>query len=93
MKVEGGRVTVCQENPHGTADWVNGGVFVRWPAIGDYIDDDSELWDREPLRRVVANDQLRVFRHDGFWRPMDTIRDKNTLETLWESGDAPWKIW
>ncbi|MBT7247693.1 MAG: glucose-1-phosphate cytidylyltransferase [Rhodospirillaceae bacterium] len=93
MQIEGDRVTDFQEKPHGKADWVNGGFFVLSPAIGDYIDDDSEFWERKPIRRVVADDQLRVFRHDGFWRPMDTIRDKNTLETLWETGDAPWKIW
>ena len=93
MQIDGNKVTDFQEKPHGKADWVNGGFFVLSPEIGKYIEDDSEFWERAPIRRIVAEDQLRVFRHDGFWRPMDTIRDQTTLESLWESGDAPWKIW
>jgi glucose-1-phosphate cytidylyltransferase len=63
------------------------------PRVGDYIDGDSTVWEREPMEKLAAENQLSVYFHDGFWLPMDTLRDKKHLEELWQSGRAPWKIW
>jgi len=81
------------EKPEGDGGWMNGGFFVLEPAALDYIDGDATLWEREPLERLAHDDQLAAYRHHGFWQPMDTLRDKRTLEDLWERGAAPWKIW
>ncbi|GAB6052328.1 glucose-1-phosphate cytidylyltransferase [Magnetospira thiophila] len=94
MHLSGDRVSNFEEKPHGEHDWVNGGFFVLSPQVGELIDDDEEvMWERAPIRRLVEAEQLMAFRHDGFWRPMDTLRDKMTLERLWNEGQAPWKIW
>lgn len=77
----------------GTEAWVNGGFFVVNPQAFEYIMDDSTVWEREPLERLAMEGKLSAYRHSGFWHPMDTLRDKNVLEELWQSGDAPWKIW
>jgi glucose-1-phosphate cytidylyltransferase len=80
-----------QEKPNGSEmTWINGGFFVLEPEVIDYIDDESTTWEREPLERLAQNGQLSAFRHTGFWQPMDTLRDKNVLENLWQSGKAPW---
>lgn len=63
------------------------------PKVGDYIEGDAAVWEREPLEHLARDDQLSVYYHKGFWQPMDTLRDKRHLEELWESGNAPWKIW
>ncbi len=89
----GHRVTGFQEKPQGDGGWINGGFFVLSPKVGDYIEGDRTVWEREPLERLAAEDQLSVYFHRGFWLPMDTLRDKRTLEELWESGKAPWKRW
>jgi glucose-1-phosphate cytidylyltransferase len=81
------------EKPEGDGGWMNGGFFVLEPAALDYIDGDETLWEREPLEGLARDGQLAAHRHHGFWQPMDTLRDKRTLEELWESGDAPWKRW
>ena len=94
MQIEGDRVKEFEEKPHGEGNWVSGGFFVLSPKIGDYIDDDETvMWEQAPVRRLVEDDQLMAFRHDGFWSPMDTLRDKMTLENLWNSGQAKWKVW
>jgi len=81
------------EKPSGDGAWMNGGFFVLEPAALDYIDDDATLWEKEPLERLAADGQLAACRHRGFWQPMDTLRDKRTLEALWDAGHAPWKTW
>lgn len=81
------------EKPVGDGNWINGGFFVLEPQIFDYIDGDQTIWEREPLESLAAQNQLMAYKHYGFWRPMDTLRDKNLLESLWNSNEAPWKIW
>lgn len=73
--------------------WINGGYFVLEPQVLDYIADDSTIWERDPLEKLASEAQLSAFRHYGFWHPMDTLRDRNTLEDLWSSNKAPWKVW
>ncbi len=82
-----------QEKPKGEGSWINGGFFVLEPDIFDYIAGDETYWEREPLENLAKSGQLIAFRHHGFWKPMDTLRDKTALEELWNDGNAPWKIW
>jgi len=82
-----------QEKPNGDGAWVNAGFFILEPAVIDYIADDSTTWEREPMQRLAREGQLSAYRHTGFWQPMDTLRDKIYLESLWKEGKAPWKIW
>ena len=82
-----------QEKPVGDGAWVNGGYFVLEPAVLDRIEGDDMPFEREPLESLAADDQLRAFRHRGFWQPMDALRDVRVLESLWASGDAPWAVW
>jgi glucose-1-phosphate cytidylyltransferase len=91
--LEGDEVRSFQEKPHGDGSWINGGFFVLEPSVFDLIEDDSTIWERQPLERLAAEGQLGIFRHSGFWRPMDTLRDKQELEELWERRKAPWKVW
>lgn len=93
LRFEGDAVTGFQEKPEGDGGWINGGFFVVSPKVGSYIDGDSTVWEREPLERLAAEGQLGVHFHDGFWQPMDTLRDRHHLEALWASGKAPWKVW
>jgi glucose-1-phosphate cytidylyltransferase len=93
IEFEGDQVRAFQEKPKGDGSWINGGFFVLDPAVFDYIDGDATLWEREPLEKLAVNKQLGIYRHEGFWRPMDTLRDKIELEDLWGSGNAPWKTW
>jgi glucose-1-phosphate cytidylyltransferase len=72
---------------------INGGFFVLSPSVLDYIDGDSCIWERGPLETLAQEGQLSAFEHPGFWQPMDTLRDKTHLEELWQSGQAPWKVW
>jgi glucose-1-phosphate cytidylyltransferase len=81
------------EKPRGDGGWINGGFFVLAPEALDRIADDATVWEQGPLESLAADDQLRAFRHDGFWQPMDTMREKDQLEALWASGKAPWKTW
>ena len=92
LVTEGAKVVNFQEKPEG-AGWINGGFFVLSPRVIDYIQGDDTVWEREPLERLAHEGQLSAFPHDGFWHPMDTLRDKNQLEALWSSGHAPWKVW
>jgi glucose-1-phosphate cytidylyltransferase len=87
------RVCGFQEKPAGDGGWINGGFFVLSPKVGEYIDDDLSVWEREPMEKLAAEGQLNAYFHHGFWQPMDTLRDKNHLEELWSSGKAPWKTW
>ena len=93
MAVTEDRVESFHEKPRGDGAWVNGGFFVLSPRVGDYIDGDHTVWEEEPVERLAAAGELRAFRHDGFWRAMDTVRDRNHLEELWRSGRPPWKTW
>ncbi|ABY34445.1 MAG TPA: glucose-1-phosphate cytidylyltransferase [Chloroflexus aurantiacus] len=82
-----------KEKPSGDGAYINGGFFVVEPAAFDLIAGDDTVWEREPLEQLALSGQLAAYRHHGFWHPMDTLRDKNYLEELWQSGKAPWKIW
>ncbi len=93
LGMDGDRVTGFVEKPRGEAGWINGGFFVLSPKVIDLIDGDATSWELEPMRALAAKDELRAFQHDGFWQPMDTLREKNLLEDLWASGKAPWKKW
>jgi glucose-1-phosphate cytidylyltransferase len=86
-------ITGFREKPQGDGGWINGGFFVLEPRVLDTIEGDRTLWEREPLERLARDGQLAAFRHLGFWQPMDTLRDKLLLESLWAAGKAPWKVW
>ena len=90
---EGDLVTGFVEKPRGDGGWINGGFFVLSPKVLPYIAEDSSTWEAEPLDKLASEGQLMAFQHEGFWHPMDTLRDKNYLEQLWQSGEAPWKQW
>ncbi|RZD41094.1 MAG: glucose-1-phosphate cytidylyltransferase [Thaumarchaeota archaeon] len=81
------------EKPDGDGNWINGGFFVLEPTIFDYIKDDSTIWEREPLEKMAEEKQLSSYKHDGFWHSLDTLRDKNNLEELWNNNNPPWKKW
>jgi len=93
LVIENGQVTTFTEKPQIGEGWINGGFFVLEPGVLDYIDGDATLWERDPIERIAADGQLMAFTHDGFWMPMDTLREKYMLEDLWTSGKAPWKVW
>ena len=93
LDTAGTRVLRFHEKPHGDGAWINGGFFVLSPKVVDYVESDSVLWEKEPLERLAREGQLHAFFHDGFWQPMDTLRDKHYLESLWQEGRAPWKRW
>ena len=93
LAIEDGVVSAFTEKPLGDGLWINGGFFVLSPKIFDYIEGDDTTWEQEPLRNLAHAGQLNAFKHDGFWQPMDTLRDRNLLETLWNKGTAPWKVW
>jgi len=82
-----------EEKPDGDGSWINGGYFVLNPKVIERIKDDQTSWEGEPLSSLAQDGELSAFKHDGFWQPMDTLREKNLLNDLWESGKAPWKVW
>lgn len=90
---EFGRVSSFREKPRGEGGYVNGGFFVLSPEVLEFIADDGTVWERGPLEKLAEIGQLMSFRHDGFWHPMDTLRDLNFLEGMWTRGEAPWKVW
>lgn len=93
LKIENGRVKSFKEKPRGDGALVNGGFFVLSPRVLEYLESDATIWEQEPLMRLAAEGELMALPHDGFWQPMDTLHDKNTLEKLWATGEAPWKKW
>ncbi|HWP39581.1 MAG TPA: glucose-1-phosphate cytidylyltransferase [Tepidisphaeraceae bacterium] len=93
MVFDGDRVKEFSEKPQASEGWINGAFFVLEPGIFDYIEGDQTAWEREPMERLARDGQLMAYRHTGFWQCMDTLRDKRLLESLWESGQAPWKLW
>ena len=90
---EGQRVAEFTEKPQTGEGWINGGFFVLDRRVIDYVDGDETLWERDPMERLAADGQLMAFRHEGFWQPMDTQRERKLLEDLWAGGRAPWKLW
>lgn len=93
LGIEGSGVTSFQEKPVGDGGWINGGFFALEPSVINYIDGDTTIWERKPMERLAAEGQMGVFKHRGFWQPMDTLREKTHLEDLWAAGKAPWKTW
>jgi glucose-1-phosphate cytidylyltransferase len=93
LDLDGDRVSRFSEKPQTGEGWVNGGFFVLEPGVLDYIDGDLTHLEREPLERLASDGELMVHRHEGFWQPMDTLRDVRQLNALWASGNAPWKTW
>ncbi|WP_027849695.1 glucose-1-phosphate cytidylyltransferase [Marinospirillum minutulum] len=93
LDIKSGKVNSFKEKPKGDGAMINGGFFVLKPAVLDYITDDSTIWEQEPLMNLAKDNELMAFEHQGFWQPMDTLHDKNLLENLWETNQAPWKTW
>lgn len=93
IDIAGSRIIRFEEKPAGDGTWINGGFFVLEPGVLDYIEDDATIWEQAPLERLAREGQLSAYQHRGFWQPMDTLRDKLKLEELWQSGQAPWKMW
>ena len=93
IECDGDTVKAFVEKPPGDGGLINGGFFVLSPAVLDYIEGDLTPWEAEPLSNLAADGQMMAYEHEGFWHPMDTLRDKNLLEDLWSKGSAPWKCW
>jgi glucose-1-phosphate cytidylyltransferase len=93
VELQGDRALTFREKPNVEHGFINGGFFVLNPRVLDLIEDDRTVWEREPLECLAVQGELAVFRHEGFWQPMDTLREKEQLESAWASGLAPWKIW
>jgi glucose-1-phosphate cytidylyltransferase len=93
VELEADRVARFVEKPRGDGGWINGGFFILSPRVLDYIEGDATAWETEPLQRLSEDGQLAAYRHTGFWRAMDTLREKESLSELWHSGRAPWKVW
>lgn len=93
LDLEGERIRRYEEKPKGDGGWINGGFFVLSPEVGDYVEGDSTVWEREPLQRLASEGQLAAYRHEGFWHAVDTLRDKRFLQEKWDSGNPPWRLW
>ena len=93
LDMKGSDVTAFREKSKEDTGWINGGFMVLEPEVFDYIADDSTILEQEPLKKLAEEGQLNAYKHDGFWQCMDTLRDKERLQNLWESGNAPWKVW
>jgi len=93
LSMDGNRVRGFVEKPQGDGGWINGGFFVLSPDCIELVENDASSWEGEPLSQLAAQGELMAFWHNDFWQPMDTLRDKNQLEELWQSGNAPWKMW
>ena len=93
LDIADSKVTSFIEKPKGDGNWISGGFFVLEPEVLNYIENDQMPWERDPLKKLVVDNQLSAYQHDSFWRPMDTLRDKRLLEDLWHNNSAPWKIW
>ena len=93
MKFDGDRVAAFEEKPQTAEGWINGAFFVLEPEVFDYISGDMEMFEHAPMQRLAEDGQLMAYRHEGFWAAMDTLRDKQVLQNLWESGERPWATW
>lgn len=87
------KIRTFKEKPQGDGSWINGGYFVLSPKVINYIENSETTWEKEPLEKLAREGELSSYQHDGFWQPMDTLRDKLLLENMWESGNPPWKVW
>ena len=93
LKHEQNKISMFREKPDGDGAWINGGFFVLEPGVMNYIEGDMTVWEQEPLKNLARDGMLSAYKHYGFWQSMDSLRDKNVLEELWNSGQRPWKIW
>lgn len=93
LDIQKEKITNFTEKPAGDGSWINGGFFVLEPQVFDYLKDDKSIWEKEPLKKLAKDNQLSAYKHNGFWQPLDTLRDKNLLEEMWAAGKAPWKRW
>jgi len=93
LAIEGHEVVEFSEKPQAGEGWINGGFFVFEPGVFSYLKDDDTILERSPLERLASDGQLVAYRHTGFWQPMDTLREKQLLDSLWTGGDAPWRVW
>jgi len=93
INTENNKINNFIEKPKGDGAWINGGFFVCDPVVFNYIDNDTTVWEREPLENIAQDKLLSAYKHNGFWKPMDTLRDKNQLENQWNENKAPWKTW
>jgi len=93
LDLDGNRIVEFSEKPQTNEGWINGAFFVLEPGVLDYIQGDETAWEKEPMEQLAKDGQLMAYKHTGFWQCMDTLRDKNFLNGLWDSGNAPWKIW
>ena len=93
LELEGDKVLRFTEKPKADGSHINGGFFVLSPRVADFLGDDTTVWEQEPLQGLAEQGQLHAYQHDGFFQPMDTLRDKAYLEELWADGQAPWKTW
>ena len=93
LHLDGDAITDFEEKPDGDNAWINGGFFVLEPSVIDLVDGDQCVWEQAPLKALATKGQLSAFKHRGFWQPMDTLRDRQRLEDLWQQGRAPWKVW
>lgn len=93
LELDGDEIVEFSEKPQAKEGWINGAFFVLEPEVFNYIKGDQTEWEREPMEQLAKNRQLRAYRHNSFWKCMDTLRDKKMLDKLWESGSAPWKVW
>lgn len=93
LKMDGNKVIGFSEKPKGDGGLINGGFFILSPKCIDYIEGDETTWEAEPLMEIASSGELMSYDHTGFWQPMDTLREKNLLESLWSSGKAPWRVW
>jgi len=93
LGLNGNKISDFKEKPNGDGGWISGGFFVLEPSVIDLIDNDSTVWELKPLETLAESNELSAYKHHGFWQPMDTLRDKTKLEELWQSKEAPWKVW
>ncbi len=93
LQMEGNAVKQFSEKPQTKEGWINGGFFVFEPEVFDYLEDDDTVLERDPMEKLAADGQLYAYEHEGFWQPMDTLREKRLLESLWQNNTAPWKVW
>lgn len=93
LELAGETIRKFKEKPQGDGNWINGGFFVLSPKVLDLIEGDETIWEREPMETIARMDEFRAYKHNGYWQSMDTLRDRNVLESLWASGHAPWKLW
>jgi len=93
LNIEKNKIISFEEKPSGDGSWINGGYFVLEPGIFDYIENDQTIWEKTPLEKLAKDSQLSVHKHNGYWNAIDTLRDKNHMDDLWNSKQAPWKVW